>query len=71
MRGSRSARIVTLQCVAKFLYCVAEGAPATKRDFKDFSNLCWLQVPVKYRMSKGEIAEIKTHPWENITPRTR
>lgn len=54
-----------LRKTAKFLYCLAEGAPATKEDLKTFSNLCWLCVPVSQRMDKVEIAEIKSHPWEN------
>ena len=53
-----------LRKVAKFLYCVAEGAPTTAEDFKTFSDLCWLCVPMKYRMSKEEIAEIRSKPWE-------
>lgn len=52
-----------LRKTAKFLYCVAEGAPTTAEDFKTFSDLCWLCVPMKYRMDKMEIAEIKSHPW--------
>lgn len=53
-----------LRKVAKFLYCVAEGAPTTSADFKTFSDLCWLCVPNNQRMDKAEISEIKSHPWK-------
>lgn len=63
MKRSANTRVEVLRKTAKFLYCLAEGAPATPKDFKTFSNLCWLCVPVKYRMDKDEIAEIKAHLW--------
>lgn len=53
-----------LRKTAKFLYCVAEGAPTELKDFKTFSDLCWLAIPMKYRMDKEEIDEIKSHPWK-------
>lgn len=52
-----------LRKTAKFLYCVAEGAPTTLEDFKTFSDLCWLTIPMKYRMNRTEIDEIKGCPW--------
>ena len=61
---TKNPRVEALRKTAKFLYCVAEGAPVTREEFKLFSDLCWLQVPVKYRMNAAEIAEIKSHPWE-------
>lgn len=64
MNKSTNPRVEALRKTAKFLYCVAEGAPATKEDFKTFSDLCWLTVPMKYRMNRAEIDEIKSHPWE-------
>jgi hypothetical protein len=61
-KRSPNRRVEALRKTAKFLYCVAEGAPATAEEFKLFSNLCWLVIPMKYRMDKEEIAEIKAHP---------
>jgi hypothetical protein len=63
---SSNNRVEALRKVAKFLYCIAEGAPATKADFKVFSDMCWLQIPMRNRMDKDEIAEIKAHPWEGM-----
>ena len=54
-----------LRKTAKFLYCVAKGAPATLEDFKTFSDLCWLCVPMNQRMDRKEINEIESHPWES------
>lgn len=64
MKRSSNPRVEALRKTAKFLYCLAEGAPATTDDFKTFSDLCWLSVPMKYRMDKAEIEEIKSHPWQ-------
>lgn len=61
---SKNPRIEALRKTAKFLACIAEGAPAGPEDFKLFSDLCWLQVPMKYRMDKAEMEELKSHPWE-------
>lgn len=54
----------SIRTIAKFLSCCAEGAPTSREDFKLMANLCWLNVPVKKRMTKEEIEEIKSRPWE-------
>jgi hypothetical protein len=48
-----------LRRAAKFLRCMAEGITATPEEMKIISDLCWLCVPMKYRMTKEEIAEIR------------
>jgi hypothetical protein len=53
-----------LRKTMKFLRCVAEGAPVTREEFKLFVDLCGLALPMKYRLSKEEVAEIKSHPWK-------
>lgn len=52
-------RVQALRLVAKFLYCCAEGIPFTRQDCKRMSDMCWLQVPMKYRMDRAELNEIK------------
>jgi hypothetical protein len=52
-----SARIV-----ARYLYAVSHGARVDLKDVKLMSDLLWLSIPMKYRMSKEEIQAIK----ENI-----
>jgi len=48
-----------LRIAAKFLYRQSLGYKVTERDCKMISDLCWLTLPMKYRMTKEEIARIK------------
>jgi hypothetical protein len=50
--------VETLRIVAKFLRLCAEGYCATPEEFKTMSNLCWLCVPMKFRMSREEMTEL-------------
>ena len=54
-----NSRVEALRIAAKFLRCMAEGAKPTKEECKIISDMCWLQIPMKYRMSKQEIEELK------------
>ena len=65
---SLNPRVEALRKTAKFLLCVSKGAPASAADFKTFSDLCWLQVPMKYRMDKAERDEVYARPWLDEPP---
>ena len=61
---AKQSRVRALQLTAKFLLCLSKGATPSLEDFKTFADLCWLQVPMKYRLDKADIAAIESRPWE-------
>lgn len=56
-------RMRAVRTAAKFLYCVAHGAPTQPRDFKTMADLLWLSLPMRERMGRAELDEIRRKPW--------
>jgi hypothetical protein len=44
-----------LRTAAKFLWLLEHGHQASKSEIKSVADLCWLNLPMKYRMTKTEI----------------
>jgi hypothetical protein len=47
-----------LRTVAKYLWLISQGHTGiTPEQAKQMSDMCWLALPMKYRMTKSEMAE--------------
>lgn len=48
-----------LQVVGRFLRLQAMGYPASLAECKQMADLCFIVLPMKYRLSKGDLVEMK------------
>lgn len=48
-----------LRIAARFLRLQSMGYRTTPEESKTISNLCWLALPMKYRMDKQEIVAME------------
>lgn len=49
-----------LRIAAKFLTAGFYGKPFTRQEMKAIADLCWVALPMKYRLSKDEMSELRT-----------
>jgi hypothetical protein len=49
-----------LRIAARFLTAGYYGKPFTRQEMKIMADMCWLAIPMKYRMPKEELDQLKT-----------